>query len=197
MDRSLDLPIFPLRTVLFPGGVLALRIFEQRYMGMARDCIRDQSSFGVCLIAEGNEVGEPALPHDIGSTARITEWDMAQLGVLQVSALGGQRFRILDKATDRQGLIRARVERIAAEPVATIPDDLRGLVPLLQAIASDLGDQRMPVPHAFDDAVWVGYRYAEVLPIQPLARQKLLELGDPLARLKIIHAYLMQHRLIE
>src|SRR3982074_2077521 len=91
-----DLPLFPLNTVLFPGGRLPLQIFEQRYMEMAKACLRDGSPFGVGLSREGAEVGAPAMPMDIGCLARIVEWDMEQLGVLQISARGGRRFRILE-----------------------------------------------------------------------------------------------------
>lgn len=192
----MNLPIFPLRTVLFPGGVLALKIFEQRYVGMAKDCIRRDTPFGVCLIAEGAEVGAPALPHRIGSSARVARWDMPQLGILQVVASGGQRFRILEHEADRDGLIHARAEWIAADAAVAVPAGLRGLVPLLEAIAADVGRERLPEPHAFDDAAWVGYRYCEVLPIQSLARQKLLELTDPVSRLEIIFQYLSQRGLV-
>lgn len=194
--QSVHLPIFPLNAVLFPGGVLPLKIFEQRYMDMAKDCLKHDQPFGVCLIAAGSEVGAPAAPHAIGSSARITAWDMPQLGVLNVTACGGQRFRILEHAADPHGLIRASVTWIAPEARAQVPEALRGLTPLLRAIAADLGAQRMPEPHAFDDAAWVGYRYAEVLPIPLAARQKLLELSDPVSRLEIIFKFLSQRGLI-
>src|SRR5262245_4738255 len=87
-ERVKDLPLFPLNTVLFPGGRLPLRIFEQRYMDMAKACLKDSSPFGVCMIREGLEVGDPAVPADVGTLARITNWDMPQLGMLHVVALG-------------------------------------------------------------------------------------------------------------
>lgn len=192
MSSRFELPIFPLNTVLFPGGVLPLKIFEQRYMAMAKDCLRDETPFGVNLIAQGQEVGAPALPHAVGSSARITEWDMPQLGVLRVSARGGRRFRILTRSTDSQGLIRAQVQWLAEEPELPVPAALAGLLPLLRAIVAEAGEERFPPPQAFDDAVWVGYRFAEVLPIPMAARQKLLELDDSLSRLEIVQAYLQQ-----
>jgi hypothetical protein len=93
--------------------------------------------------------------------------------------------------------VRATAEWIAPEPRCEVPEQLRGLLPLLRAIASDLGQERMPPPHAFDDAVWVGCRYAEVLPIPLLARQKLLELDDAVMRLTIISQFLDQRGLAE
>jgi Lon protease-like protein len=197
MSQTFELPVFALRTVLFPGGVLPLKIFEQRYMRMAKDCLKRDLPFGVCLIAEGPEVGAPATPHEVGTTARISTWDMPQLGVLQVTARGEQRFRILERRTETDGLVRATAEWIAPEPRCEVPEQLRGLLPLLRAIASDLGQERMPPPHAFDDAVWVGCRYAEVLPIPLLARQKLLELDDAVMRLTIISQFLDQRGLAE
>lgn len=195
--QTFELPIFPLQAVLFPGGVLPLKIFEQRYMDMAKECLKSDRPFGVCLIAEGAEVGAPATPQAVGSSARITEWDMPQLGVLQVVARGGQRFRIHDRSADRHGLIRAQVEWIAADAPLAVPAALQGLVPLLQAVVSEVGKQRMPEPHDFGDAAWVGYRYCEILPIPLLARQKLLELADPLSRLRIIFEFLRSHGLAD
>ncbi|MBL8472381.1 MAG: LON peptidase substrate-binding domain-containing protein [Rhodocyclaceae bacterium] len=186
------LPIFPLHSVLYPGGVLPLKIFEQRYMEMAKRCLKEGSLFGVCLIARGNEVGEPAEPHAVGSSARIEQWDMEQLGVLRVEARGGQRFRIRAQGADALGLIHADVEWIAPEPLLPVPDAQANLLPLLRAIAEDIGPERWPPPHDFDDAAWVGYRYCEVLPIPALARQKLLELTDTISRLEIIQQYLNQ-----
>src|SRR5258706_3015917 len=104
-----DLPLFPLNTVLFPGGRLPLRVSEQRYMGMAKTCLKDGTPFGVCLIREGSEVGKPAVPAGVGTLARITDWDMPQLGLLQVVARGEGRFRILERRVERDGLARARV----------------------------------------------------------------------------------------
>jgi Lon protease-like protein len=128
MSARFELPIFPLNTVLFPGGVLPLKIFEQRYMAMAKDCLREDSPFGVCLIAQGTEVGVPALPHAVGTSARIAEWDMPQLGVLQVASRGGRRFRILSQQADSQGLIRAQVQWLAEEPEQPVPAERAGLI---------------------------------------------------------------------
>lgn len=193
---TVDLALFPLNTVLFPGGTLPLKIFEQRYMEMAKDCLSQQTQFGVCLIAEGAEVGPPAVPRLVGTSAYITDWNMPQLGVLHVTAHGGQRFRIIDSQVDAKGLIRARVAWIRPESSAPVPGHLHGLLPLLRAIVTDLGSARVPEPHAFDDATWVGYRYAEVLPIPLGARQKLLEMDDAINRLEVIFEFLSQRHLV-
>ena len=93
--------IFPLNTVLFPGGALPLKIFEQRYIEMTKVCISEERPFGVCLIKEGREVGTPAVPQDIGCLARIAQWDMPQLGVFHLQVEGLQRFRILSSEVEK------------------------------------------------------------------------------------------------
>ena len=192
----LDIPLFPLGTVLFPGGVLALKVFEQRYLDMAAACLREKAPFGVCLIASGQEVGKAAVPHAIGTLAQITQADMPQLGILLLTARGGRRFRIVAQTRRPDGLLRAQVELLAEAPAQRVPAAQQGLLPLLRKIAIDLGPEKMPAPHDFDDAAWVGYRLSEVVPVQALAKQKLLELSDPLARLEVIFTYLAQRKLV-
>lgn len=191
------LPLFPLNAVLFPGGTLNLRVFEQRYMTLVKDCFKRESTFGICLIAEGAEVGAPAQPHAVGTEARIVAWDMTQPGILNITVRGEARFRIQSSEADREGLLHARVEPIAAEPEMPVPEALAALVPLLQAMAADAGAERLPPPHRFDDAAWVGYRFCELLPIPAIARQKLLELEDPASRLEIVFKFLAQRNLVK
>ena len=193
---KLDIPLFPLNTVLFPGGRQPLKVFEQRYLDMCAACMKEGTPFGICLIDKGNEVGEAATPHSIGTLATISEWDMEQLGILQITALGGRRFRILESRTDQDHLLRASVELLAESPPHAVPPERERLLPLLRQIVSDTGEQRVPEPHRFDDAEWVGYRLTEVLPIQNLAKQKLLELEEPLVRLEILERYLDQRKLL-
>ena len=195
--QAAGLPLFPLNAVLFPGGTLPLRVFEQRYMTLVKDCFRHESAFGICLIAEGAEVGAPALPHKVGTQARIVAWDMTQPGILNITVRGGERFRILSSEAGREGLLQARVEPVAAEAEMPVPAALAALVPLLQAMAADGGAERFPPPHHFDDVAWVGYRFSELLPIPALARQKLLELEDPLSRLEIVFKFLAQRNLVK
>ena len=192
----LELPLFPLQTVLFPGGVLPLKIFEPRYMDMAGECLKRETPFGICLISEGTEVGAPAVPHLMGTTARILTWDMPQTGILLVTVRGERRFRILGCQAGKNGLIRGRVAVLPSKAIEAVPEGAAALVPLLKVIAADLGPERLPEPHHFDDADWVGMRLAEILPIQMLARQKLLELESPLDRLEIIQRFLEQKRLL-
>jgi len=193
--ETLRIPLFPLNTVLFPGGVQPLKIFEQRYLDMAAACLKEDTPFGICLIDAGAEVGEAAVPHTVGTLARIANWEMEQLGILMIDALGGRRFRILDHEVGADKLLIASVELIA-EPEVALPQHRERLLPLLQRVIGDLGPARMPEPHRYDDAAWVGYRLTEVLPVQNLAKQKLLELEDPLSRLEILEKFLDQRKLL-
>jgi Lon protease-like protein len=200
VTTRLDIPLFPLNTVLFPGGRLPLRIFEQRYMDMAKVCIKDNLPFGVCLLEQGAEVNAPgqvpAQPNEIGTLARIGDWDMPQFGVLNVTTRGEERFRVVATRREKSGLLRGEVDLIVAPAVQTIPGDYGRLVVLLRAIIADMADAAPPEPHRFDDAGWVGYRYCEVLPISNVARQKLLELDDDISRLEIIFRFLEQKNLL-
>lgn len=196
-ERSvLDIPLFPLNAVLFPGGRLPLRVFETRYMDMTRDCLKHGQPFGVCLIRQGKEVGVPAAPEDIGCLADIAQWDMAQQGVLTLSVRGGLRFRIIERSVDDAGLVRAAVMPIAAEPDTPVPQRFIGCANLLRLIAADQSKAELTPPLRFDDAAWVGYRLTELLPVPLAAKQKLLELNDPLVRLEILHRFLEQRGLI-
>lgn len=193
---QLEIPLFPLSGVLFPGGVLLLKVFEQRYLDMAAACMKNSSPFGVCLIASGQEVGETAVPHSIGTLAHVNHGDMPQLGILMLSVRGGRRFRIFSQTTQADGLLRAQVKLLEEPPPQEVPEAQRGLLPLLMNVVNDLGPEKMPEPHAFDDAAWVGYRLTEIVPVQPLAKQKLLELDDPVSRLEILFAYFAQRKLV-
>jgi len=192
----MEIPLFPLNTVLFPGGVLPLRIFEQRYLDMAAACMKEAGAFGICLIAAGEEAGGVAEPHPVGTLARITDWEMEQLGILQVSVRGEQRFRILEKTVGANNLLRATVEVINDDGPLPVPLERQRLLPLLRRIAGDMGPTRIPEPHRYDDAEWVGFRITEILPVQNLAKQKLLELEDPISRLEILEKFLDQRKLL-
>ena len=181
-----DLPLFPLGTVLFPGGLLPLRLFEQRYLEMAKACLRESAPFGVCLIREGAEVGVPATPEPVGCLARIAQWDMQQLGLLQIVAQGAERFRILERRLQPDGLARADVELLPVEADAAVPDSLAVCRQLLERVAAEHGERIFAQPHRFDSCAWVGARLAEILPLPVRVKQQLLEL-DGLPRLQALH----------
>jgi len=192
-----NVPIFPLNAVLFPGGLLPLRVFEARYMDMTRDCLKRKEPFGVCLIREGAEVGAPAVPQDIGCLASILECDMQQQGILNIKTQGGTRFRIVERRNGPQGLISAELEAIPAEARAAVPAEFAACARLLEMVVEDQGNPVFAEPHAFDDATWVGYRLAEILPVPLIAKQKLLEMSDALERLSILQRFLESRGLAE
>ena len=191
MTDLADLPLFPLQTVLFPGGRLPLRIFEQRYMEMASACLRHGSSFGVCLIREGAEVGAPAVPEPVGCLARIAEWDMEQLGVLRVTVLGERRFRVQSQRVQPDRLLRASAELLPEEQDAPVPPALQACVHLIER-AIEQAPALFPEPRRLDSCAWVGARLAEALPLPLAARQELLEMPDARERLELLNDLLQR-----
>ncbi len=189
------LPLFPLNTILFPGGVLALKIFEQRYMDMAKRCLQDQSLFGVCLIKEGAEVAAPVVPQMVGTMARIDTWDMPQLGVLNARAIGVQRFQILEYETEADGLLVARAVKVPLEKSFPLPPEHAPCATVLQQILAHVGATKFEPPFNFEDGVWVSYRLAEILPIKSSAKQSMLEMNDTEVRLNVLHKFLAQQGL--
>jgi hypothetical protein len=173
--------LFPLNTVLFPGGRLPLRIFEQRYLEMTKQCIAGDRPFGVCQIKEGNETGTPAVPEPYGCLARIVSWDMPQQGMFQLQTEGTTRFRILHSSVAKNGLISATIETLPHDQPVTPSSVL--CTDVLKAIIDKIGTDHFPPPHRFDDAAWIGYRLAEVLPLDRKTRQRMLQLSDPHERL--------------
>jgi uncharacterized protein len=190
-----EIPLFPLNTVLFPGGLLPLRVFEQRYLEMAKACLRDSTPFGVCLIREGAEVGSPATHEDMGCLAHITQWDMQQLGLLQLVAQGGRRFRVIEKRIRADGLILAGIELLSEEADAPIAEKFVACQRLLERIVSEHGERLFARPFLLDSSAWVGARLAEVLPLPAATRQKLLELGDGQQRLEVLQRLLAESAL--
>lgn len=186
-----EIPLFPLHTVLFPAGVLPLRIFEQRYLEMTKACLRDGTPFGACLIREGSEVGTPAVPCSVGCLATITEWEMPQLGMFHLLARGGERFRILQTRTAPGGLVAAEVELLAAAPGPTPVDAACRNV--LESVIAKIGAERFPPPIDLESADWVAYRLAEILPLELPDRQALLEMDDAAQRFEHLRSILRKH----
>ena len=192
MNPAGEIALFPLNAVLFPGGLLPLRVFEQRYMEMAKACLREGSPFGVCLIREGAEVGAAAMPEDIGCLARIVHWDMQQLGLLQIVAQGGLRFRILVRRVQSDGLARASIQVLPEDTDAPVPERLATCKRLLERIVTEHGEQIFAEPLRFDSSAWVSARLAEILPLSLATKQELLELADGLRRLELIQGLLQE-----
>jgi Lon protease-like protein len=200
MERqAVVLPLFPLSTVLFPGGLLPLKIFEQRYIDMAKACLKDGRPFGVCMITQGDEVAPSrgATPEfaKVGTSARIVDFDMP-LGILHVATRGEARFQVHDHAVEPSGLITGEVTPIAPEPRLPVAEVFAPLASLLELVASRVGPQNFPVERDYSDASWVGYRLAEVLPLPLHIKQSMLEINDAAVRLKVLQQFLVQQGLI-
>jgi len=210
--------LFPLSTVLFPQGVLPLRVFEARYLDMVRDCMRDGTLFGVCLITDprASEVSRTTALAEVGCLARIEAWDMKQLGLLHIRAVGQDRFRLLRTETQVDGLVLGDVELIDPDDDAPVAPEHRPCIDLLTRILDDLRVQfeerrsaedgldqddalaQFPFAEPFhmDSSAWVSNRLCEVLPVPPKAKQRLMELTDAPTRLQIVHTYLKQHSVL-
>ena len=193
-ETKSDLPIFPLGSVLFPGGTMALKIFEQRYLDMAKICLKKGEPFGVSLIREGEEVGPTAVPESIGTLAFIADWDMPDLGILLVRAAGAARFRIIERSVSRSGLIVANVSLLPDDTHCDCPEHI-ACADFLAKIYAKVGSVEV-AQQSFEDAAWVGYRLTEFLPFSNVIKQKMLELTDAEIRLGILHKFLIDQRLI-
>ena len=184
-----EIPLFPLRTVLYPEGPLPLRIFETRYVDMISRCLREDAGFGVVLIREGTETGT-ASTCSTGTLAKIVDWYQGSDGLLGITAQGTQRFRLESVRRAQDGLNLGRVEWLEHEPRVELPAAFRPMVDILRGVLDDLGRLYEPLERRYDDATWVGYRYAEILPITPEQKQYCLETEDALERLEIIRVIL-------
>lgn len=194
-EPSVEIPLFPLGSVLFPGGTMALKIFEQRYLEMAKTSLKTGSPFGIALISEGEEVGIPAVSESIGTIAHVTGWDMQNLGVLQLRVKGTERFQLLSQSISRNGLITGEI--------SILPNDMHidcaehtACAEFLRNIFAQTSADSTPDEQRFDDAGWVGFRLTELLPFNSAIKQKMLELTDARIRLEIIYRFLKGQQLI-
>ncbi|MGA9343028.1 MAG: LON peptidase substrate-binding domain-containing protein [Rhodanobacteraceae bacterium] len=186
-----DIPLFPLTSVLFPGGTLDLRIFERRYLDLISGCARSGNAFGVCLILEGSEVGEPALPAAVGTLARICDFYNLPDGLLGISVEGSDRFHVATTRVRDNGLVHGEVRVWPPEPAIAVPVEYALLAEILERLLDRSGGRYATVERArYDDAAWVGFRLAEALPLAKHERQDLLEMTDPLQRLDQLMHYL-------
>ena len=195
-------PLFPLKTVLFPGGMLPLKVFEQRYIEMTKACLKDEKPFGVCLLREGDEVVRPgATPKApdfaaIGTLARITACDVPQLGIFHLKTEGGIRFQVHSHSIADDGLVVGRVTAIPPEPTVTLPDGYQPLAALLEVLIKRVGREHFAAEPVLNDASWVSYRLAELLPLPLAIKQSMLEINDSEVRLKVLAQFLKQQGLL-
>ena len=191
-----SLPLFPLGAVLFPGGVLSLRVFEVRYLDMIGKCHKAGAPFGVVALTQGSEVRQPggvkeAFSH-VGTLATISEIEAPRPGLMLVRAAGAQRFRITSSDQLRHGLWVADVERLDIDKPVPVPDDLKiaaqALEKVIRSLEQRTGPAQMPVlpPWKLNDCGWVANRWCELLPLPVALKQRLMELDNPLVRLELV-----------
>ncbi|VTU39792.1 hypothetical protein H4CHR_04808 [Variovorax sp. PBS-H4] len=195
------LPLFPLGTVLFPGGFLPLRIFEVRYLDMIGKCHKAGAPFGVVSLTQGAEVRRAGAEAErfaaVGTLAEIREFDVPQPGLMQIACVGTQRFRVRTSALQKHGLWTADVETVADDVALAVPDDLRAVSDALRRVVDTLQERRrsegneqvrLPIqpPLRFDDCGWVANRWCELLPVPAELKQRLMELDSPLMRLELV-----------
>jgi Lon protease-like protein len=184
--ESSVIPLFPLHTVLFPGGPLPLRIFETRYTDMVGRCMREQQPFGVVLIQDGDEVGEVATTATVGCTARVADFYTLHDGLLGITCVGERKFRVQRLWRAADGLNMGEVEWLAAERAVVLGEDYARLAATVRRSLDELAEHYQHVEKKFDDAAWVSSRLTELLPIELSDKQVLLELEDPVARLEAL-----------
>ena len=190
------LALFPLQTVLFPGGLLSLKVFEARYLDLISACLRERSEFGIVALRLGTEVQKAGTKIDIETTgvrAELIDVDSAQPGILQVRCRGNARFEIESREQQPGGLWVARTRAVPGDtevaPSEALVGTVRGLASAIGALKAQ-GNEPFLQPYRFDDAGWVANRWCEILPIPLAAKQKLMELPDPMARLQLVDEYL-------
>ncbi len=184
-DIKAEIPLFPLKTVLFPDGPLPLRIFETRYLDMIRRCLKSDTGFGVLALRDGAGEGTAEV-HQVGTLARIIDWYQFDDGLLGITALGQAKFLLRSIRQQADGLNLGQVDFLEAEPEVELPEQFQPMLALLQNAMSGLEAQYRYVEKRYGDASWVGWRLAEILPLSLEQKQMCLELGDPLRRLEVL-----------
>ena len=191
---NVTIPLFPLNTVLFPGGVLPLRVFEPRYLDMVSNRLRTETGIGVILIKQGSEVGKAAEPHDMGTMTSICYWNKRKDGLLGVTLRGEQRFKLISHQVESNQLLMAEVELLPDEAQVPLTDEYQHAVELLRQIITQLEPPYTTMPTQYDDAGWVSARLVELLPLQLSEKQWFLQLQDPFERLVELSACLQKKK---
>lgn len=201
LSKPFWIPLFPLQTVLFPDGVIALKIFEVRYLDMMKTCFKNQSFFGIVGIEEGAEIQNPAQPDILlskfGTLAKIIEFDPIQPALYMTRSIGQSRFSLLQAKREKSGLWMGEVQLIASDPVIPVPKELSDTALLLSEIISSVEKQgllesQLPFqePYHLNNCAWVSNRLAEILPLSVTQKNHLLMQDNPRLRLDLIHELL-------
>lgn len=186
----METPLFPLSTLVLPEGLLSLRIFEARYIEMIKQCFRDDSGFGVCLIKEGLEVGAPAEPHLLGTLVKISDWDQGDDGLLQITVEGIQIFRLHSYSANNNKLLIGQIELLTPEPPQPLNPRYQPLAQRLRELLTRMESHVIYTNPRFDEARWVCHRLIEILPLPPLDKMTLLQMQCTSDRLKLLQQYL-------
>jgi Lon protease-like protein len=195
MQDGDEIALFPLSTVLFPGGVLPLRIFETRYLDMIGACLRAQTGFGICAIRSGSEVGRAADCHGVGTLVRIDDFDRTEDGLLAITVRGERRFRVLHRRTETSQLVRARVAWLDDSDDAPLPPAYRPVADFLEQLLRRAGQPFSSLPASFDSSAWVADRLTELLPFALADKQRLLETDAAADRLEMLYGELLAEEL--
>ncbi|WP_373038286.1 LON peptidase substrate-binding domain-containing protein [Xanthomonas campestris] len=186
-----SLPLFPLHSVLLPGAAIGLRVFERRYLDLVRDCGRTGSSFGVCLILDGSDVGAPAVPAAYGTEVRIEDFDVGADGVLVLRLRGTRRFRVQRSRVRDNGLVVGEVSWCEPDSDDELRPEHGLLATVLERMLEQVGGEFASAgPGLLDQAAWVGWRLAELLPLSEGQRLSLLQEDDPHRRLEQLLAWM-------
>ena len=186
------LPLFPLRTVLFPDGLLELKIFETRYLDLMSRCMREQRPFGVVALKSGSEArvsSDAVAMYEVGTLAELIAVDSAEANILLVRCRGVQRFVLGATRQQADGLWLGDATAVAEDPVVapgpTHGNAVKGLADATRALEAQ-GAEPFLLPHRFESAGWIANRWCEILPLPLEAKQRLMTLADPLGRLEIV-----------
>ncbi|HXL97950.1 MAG TPA: LON peptidase substrate-binding domain-containing protein [Steroidobacteraceae bacterium] len=181
-----DIALFPLNTVLFPGGLLPLRIFESRYVDMVGGCMRQDAMFGVVLIVDGNDTSAVVNIAEVGTAARIVDFQTQPDGLLGLLCRGERRFRVQQRRQQADGLNRATIEWMQDAPLTPLDPQFQPLVSVLRKVMARLASIGRFIEPNYEDASWVSHRLAEFLPLEAPWQQRLLEIDDPNVRLGML-----------
>lgn len=185
----MNIPLFPLQTVLFPGGPLSLRIFERRYLDMISECLRSNQLFGIVLNNQLPNSDEKNFCK-MGTLAQIVDWDQGTDGVLGLKVIGNDRFLLANYDQDENGLNIGEVQVIESEKKLLLPEEYMTLSSILKSILDEFSELYASVKKDFNDASWVGYRLAEILPIELSQKQIYLEIEEPIDRLELLNTFM-------
>lgn len=173
-----ELPLFPLSSVLLPFGRLPLQVFEQRYLDLVRDCMKNDSPFGVVWIRRGSEVVQRGKAShelgDYGTFARIVDWDQLSNGLLGITIEGGERFELLEASHRANGLVVGQVEILSAPAAISMPENWLSLLDVLRSLETHPHVQRMNLRIDYNDAWQVAYALVQLLPLDESLKYELL-----------------------